>query len=464
MTQTENIKYKNSMEELTALIRGRAPIIWVITHEEGRFINELEENVAEKNGRELFVWSGYQGIVPAEEKNSFERASGAFAETWHPMKALSAIMKMKKTPGTKGSIFVMRDMHAVLAEPVPRQMRDMYNKMTADSKSLIIVSPLLAHGPGGSKPGLPPTLEKQITVIDFELPSKEKIQVEIDEVLGKMKEREKSGKNNFSKVEYSEEDRDDLVRALQGLTYGEVVTSISTCLTHLKKLSVEKIINDKRQIIKKSAILEFIDSVVEMDDIGGLDVAKEYLKKYGLAYSDEAKDFGVDPLKGILLTGVPGTGKSQLAKAVGKIWKVPLLRLDVGKVMTGLVGGSEQKMREVINQAEAMAPCVTGETLITTKTHGDISAKDLHKLLTTTDEQVLVETLDPKTLSKITTEVNTVIRRDASEKELLKISLENGKSITVTNNHKLLVRKIDSDFTWIEAKDLQEDDDLVELD
>jgi SpoVK/Ycf46/Vps4 family AAA+-type ATPase len=95
-----------------------------------------------------------------------------------------------------------------------------------------------------------------------------------------------------------------------------------------------------------------------MNDVGGLDKAKTYLTKYSKAYSDEAKDFGVEPLKGVLLTGVPGTGKSLFAKAIGKIWGVPLLRLDVGKVMTGLVGGSEGKMREVIDQAEAMAPCI----------------------------------------------------------------------------------------------------------
>jgi SpoVK/Ycf46/Vps4 family AAA+-type ATPase len=95
-----------------------------------------------------------------------------------------------------------------------------------------------------------------------------------------------------------------------------------------------------------------------MDDVGGLDMVKDYLGKYSRAYTPEAKAFGVEPLKGVLLTGVPGTGKSLLAKAIGRLWGVPLLRLDVGKVMTGLVGGSESKMRDVIKQAEAMSPCV----------------------------------------------------------------------------------------------------------
>jgi SpoVK/Ycf46/Vps4 family AAA+-type ATPase len=104
--------------------------------------------------------------------------------------------------------------------------------------------------------------------------------------------------------------------------------------------------------------LEFIDTKVETKDVGGLDLAKDYLVRYSNAHSKEAQAFGVEPLKGVLFTGIPGTGKSLLAKALGHLWKIPLLRLDMGKVMDRLVGSSEDRMRQVIAVAEAMAPCI----------------------------------------------------------------------------------------------------------
>jgi SpoVK/Ycf46/Vps4 family AAA+-type ATPase len=134
--------------------------------------------------------------------------------------------------------------------------------------------------------------------------------------------------------------------------------AIATSFTHLYRIDNDKLLRDKKTIISKSDVLEYIDVPIGLNDVGGLDLVKDYIVKYAAAHSNEAKEFGVEPLKGFILTGVPGTGKSLIAKVIGKAWGVPLLRLDVGKVMTGLVGGSEGRMREVIAQAEAMSPCL----------------------------------------------------------------------------------------------------------
>ncbi|MAG39560.1 ATPase [Candidatus Pacearchaeota archaeon] len=349
--------YKNAMEEILALIRGRAPIIWVLTHEENRFINDFMEAIATPCKRDVWLWSAYQGLIRQDQQLSTERASGEDDGTWNPQKALKRICEMHRTSDSKGTCFIMRDFHTVLGEPIPRQIRDMYEHLIGTGKTLIILSPLLAHGAGGNRAGIPPTLEKQTSVVRYELPTKNVIEEHITEVVSHMNTSTR-GKKKYTKLDYDINDIQGFVKALQGLTLIEIDNAISTSITHMNKLDADKLLMDKKQLLRKSEILEFIHAPVAMDDVGGLDMIKDYLGKYSRAYTPEAKAFGVEPLKGVLLTGVPGTGKSLLAKAIGRLWQVPLLRLDVGKVMTGLVGGSESKMRDVIKQAEAMSPCV----------------------------------------------------------------------------------------------------------
>lgn len=347
--------YQHAIEEVANLIHARVPIIWVRTHEETRFIDDFSENAAEKLKRQLLIWSGYQGLVKPKEFKKAERATGTLAETWVPQKCLDQVLKMPVNDQNPGYVFILRDFHAVLQEPVIRMLRDMYDFLADNGKSLIIVSPVLGYGVDGKNPGLPPALEKQVVVVDYALPSREQIELAVSKILEFIKN---NNPNSKTKLDYVAEEMLAISRSLQGLTLTEIENSVAACLSHLKKLDVDHLLQDKKQIVRKNQILEFIDTDVEAKDIGGLDNAKDYLVRYSKAYTKEAVEFGVEPLKGALFTGIPGTGKSQIAKAMGNIWKVPLLRLDVGKVMNGLVGGSEQRMREVIATAEAMAPCV----------------------------------------------------------------------------------------------------------
>lgn len=356
----EGSRYIDSMDEIIALIKGRAPLIWVLTHEETRFIAEFKHRVGKLHNKQLWMWSAYQGLHRIQKHMTVKRAEGDEKETWNASKALTRIAEMPKLEPEEGSgiCYIMRDMHITLAEQVVRQIRDIYGLLMGHAKTLIIVSPVLAHGNGGNKQGLPPTLEKQTCVVSYELPTFDRIHLRVLEILGHMKESLKGKKDKKTILEYTEEEITSFAKALQGLTMSEVDNALATSITHLNRLNVTKLLNEKRQIIRKSDVLEFIDTPVKVGDVGGLDRAKAYLARYARAYEDEAIAFGVEPLKGVILTGVPGTGKSLLAKVVGKMWKLPLLRLDVGKVMGSLVGQSEGKMREVINQTEAMAPCV----------------------------------------------------------------------------------------------------------
>lgn len=362
-TTRDRIRYKDAIQEIECLIRSRHPLIYVVTHEEGRFIQELYERIIKPYNKLLFLWSQYQGIVPYIPRKPPARCSGEFAETNSIGKALTKIEEFATetvaSPNNKsqarGVLFLMRDAHTVLVPPIPRQIRDIYEHLVATrpfGKSIIIVAPFLAHG---QKPGIEPTLEKQMAVVNYTLPTREQIEEQVRDILTVIKAGPAaSGK---AKVDYTDEELFKFSRVLQGLTKLEIDNAIAASLAHLWCIDIDKLVLEKRQIIRKSDILEFIDVDTTTKDIGGLDEAKKFFAAYGEAFTPEAIAFGVEPLKGVLLTGVPGGGKSLLAKAVGNLWNLPTLKLDVGKVMAGIVGSSEQRMREVILQAEGMAPC-----------------------------------------------------------------------------------------------------------
>jgi hypothetical protein len=296
----------------------------------------------------MWTWSSSQGLVRFQDRITVEAASGEEAGTNVTKNALARIVRMKKAKAPdKGICYIMRDMQIVLEGKIVRQIRDMFEHLIGLGKTIIIVSPMLAHGAGGTKQGINPTLEKQVSVVHYELPNENKIKGRIEKILGKMKKGVKN-RDKLVNLEYAKEDMTSFAKALRGLTLLEVDNAISTSLTHLKKLHIGRLINEKRQLIARSDVLEFIDLDVSLNDVGGLDAAKKYLAKYAKAQSEEAHLFGVEPLRGVILTGVPGTGKSLFSKVIGKMWAEPLLRLDIGKVMTGLVGGSEGKTREVI--------------------------------------------------------------------------------------------------------------------
>lgn len=127
---------------------------------------------------------------------------------------------------------------------------------------------------------------------------------------------------------------------------------------HLQPEDVELVLQEKRQIIRQTQILDFYPASERISDIGGLDNLKEWLLRRGGAFSERAQQYGLPHPRGLLLVGIQGTGKSLTAKAIAHHWHLPLLRLDVGRLFAGLVGESESRTRQMIQVAEALAPCV----------------------------------------------------------------------------------------------------------
>ncbi len=149
-----------------------------------------------------------------------------------------------------------------------------------------------------------------------------------------------------------------VVESALGLTLVEAENVFSKSAVRTHTFDLETILEEKKQIIRKSGLLEYYEHREEFSDVGGMEILKDWLVKRRAAFGARARDFGLPLPKGILLIGVPGTGKSLTAKAVGALWQMPLLRLDVGKIFAGLVGSSEENVRTVIKTAEAIAPAI----------------------------------------------------------------------------------------------------------
>jgi SpoVK/Ycf46/Vps4 family AAA+-type ATPase len=149
-----------------------------------------------------------------------------------------------------------------------------------------------------------------------------------------------------------------MLKAALGLTLSEAENVFARCIVEKGRFDVDLIVAEKQQLIRKSGVLEYFESKEQVEDIGGMDVLKAWLRNRALAFTDKAQRFGLPAPHGVLLLGVQGCGKSLTAKAVAQLWRLPLLRLDVGRIFAGLVGSSEENIRRAIRMAETVSPCV----------------------------------------------------------------------------------------------------------
>ncbi len=324
------------VQELDTLVRARYPLVWLVTSEEQRLEGILGE-LATRHGKSLVGWSVTRG---------FRRLGGARTrppeEVREPVAALQAIEKL-----TEPSLVVLEDFHAFLGDPtVIRAMRDLAHALKSTYSTVLILSPVLS---------IPPELEKEVTVLDVPLPTAQDLLSLLREIVAVVR---RDGK---STVELTVEDAEHLVRAALGLTLSEAENAFAKAIASDGRLSrddIKLVLEEKRQIIRKSGLLEYFSPDLSLTGVGGLEVLKGWLTRRGAAFSEAARRFGLPEPKGLLLLGVQGCGKSLTAKAIAASWHLPLLRLDMGRIFSGLVGSSEENLRRAIKVAESVAPVV----------------------------------------------------------------------------------------------------------
>lgn len=316
--------------QIETLIRARYPIIYVVSWEEKRVEDALRA-IANSRGKKIYTWSITQGmgINPQMRDDS----------TRDPLAALDFVMDSRDQ-----AIFVFKDFHSYISEnAVVRRLRDLTAALKTSYKTLIMLSPVLK---------LPPELEKEVTVLDYPLPALEELDTLLEGIIQSVKS------NTQIRAGLSPEDREQVLKAAQGLTANEAENVFAKSLVEKRCLDVDVIVSEKEQIIRKSGLLEYYRTTEAFADVGGMDSLKAWLKTRSLAFTEKAREFGLPQPKGIMLLGVQGCGKSLCCKAVASLWKLPLLRLDVGKIFSGIVGSSEENVRRAIRIAESVAPAI----------------------------------------------------------------------------------------------------------
>lgn len=320
----------NSGIAIETLIRARYPLIYVVSFEENRVESELLR-ITQNRKKQIYKWSITNGL---------ENPDGSFlGEFKDPIKVLEYILQ-----SDINGVFVMKDYHPYLNEPVViRKLRDVAHSLKTSMKNVVFLSPVLK---------VPVELEKEISVVDYNLPGKEEI-VQIVKSIS-----ESIGEADKLEISKNPMLLQKVVEAALGLTAEEAENVFAKSLVQTGDFNLKIILSEKEQIIRKSGVLEYCHVNENMKGVGGLDELKKWLNKRGKAFTLEARDFGLPEPRGVLLLGIPGCGKSLTAKAISSMWQLPLLKLDVGKVFSSLVGSSEENVRRAIQTAESIAPSI----------------------------------------------------------------------------------------------------------
>ena len=317
----------NFREEFDLSIRSRCAVMYVTTKEEERLLSVVKECAAEMNKARVTVWDFAAGFD-----------NGIAVGKGNPIAVLDYIAK---EPADTPTIYVLRDFHRFLEDNmVSRMLKNLSYQLKPQQKSILICSPVYK---------LPEELTANVSVLEFQLPTLEELRAYITNMTQNVV------------VDMDEAGFEQFVRAFQGLTITTVKTILSKALARSGKISMEDlelVLEEKKQVIRKTEVLEFFRAEETMGSIGGMDVLKSWIVTRGMAFSEKAQQFGLPYPKGVLIVGIQGTGKSLCAKAISQQWHMPLLRLDVGRLMGSYVGESEARTRQMVQIAEAMAPCV----------------------------------------------------------------------------------------------------------
>lgn len=330
-------------DELEVLIRARYPIIYVLSWEEERVEKQLAQ-IATARNKKFHVWTYTQGIVRYGAEP--QRAKSGTGSTTDPLAALDAVLQH-----VEPAIYLFKDFHPFTEEnranlAVIRRLKDVAYHLRDTYKTIVIVAPVMR---------IAPELDKDVTLVEFRPPDVKDFSKLLDRIIEDVKDKPQV------RINLDAAGRERLVHAARGLTLKEAENVFAKTLVLDGTLDAEDVsivFSEKQQIIRKSGLLEYFSSDEQFDDVAGLENLKQWLVKRSAAFTERAAEFGLPPPRGVLLLGVQGCGKSLCAKAVSSLWKLPLLRFDVGRMFGSLVGSSEENIRRAIQTAESVAPAI----------------------------------------------------------------------------------------------------------
>ncbi|AFZ42567.1 AAA ATPase central domain protein [Halothece sp. PCC 7418] len=320
-------------EELSVLIQAQYPLIYLITPEEERAEQAISEIAEQAKSRPVYVWTVTHGIAEYGKSQQTPQRN-----TVSPEAAIEWVVRQKEA-----GIYIFKDLHPFIDSPATtRWLRDAIASFKGTDKIIVVMSPVQQ---------VPIELEKEVVVLDYPLPDL----AELDQVLTKQLERTKQSRLDSSV-------REKLLRATLGLTRDEaekVYRKVYVTSQRFSESEVDVVLSEKKQLIRRNGILEFLEEDETLDNIGGLEELKRWLRLRSEAFTKKARDYGLPQPKGMLILGVPGCGKSLTAKTTSRLWGLPLLRLDMGRIYDGsTVGRSEANLRNALKTAESISPAI----------------------------------------------------------------------------------------------------------
>jgi hypothetical protein len=312
------------------------PLLAVLTAEEARAEGDITV-AARKSDRRVFYWSVTEGVVGISEKRREPNAAR------NPLAALT--FAEQAGPDT---LLILRDYHHFIQSPeVMRKLRDVVRAFKNSNRTLIML---------GVRCPLPPEMEKEVTVLEYALPTRADLALLMESLLAGAQASASS--HGVTVASPSDSVRERSIEAALGLTHFEAENAFALSLVARQSLDPDLIADEKSATVRKSGVLEVVAVQQGLDQVGGMGALKEWLEKRQRAFSQRAREFGLPAPRGVILIGVPGSGKSLLAKCVASSWRLPLLRLDVGRLFGSLVGESEGNLRRALALAEAVSPVV----------------------------------------------------------------------------------------------------------
>ncbi|MFM6222440.1 MAG: AAA family ATPase, partial [Dolichospermum sp.] len=337
LSSNKNRVYKALIEQFDLLLRAKYPLIYVVTAEEEP-VEEILTEVALQSSpsRHILFWD----IARGWSDNNADKGS--------VMAALSRVAKHDKvTQDGDNVLYVLRDLHPILKYPhneryipIIRELKNLAWDLKHDRRTIVLTSHTLE---------IPAELTEEVTAIDFPLAA-------ITEIEYLVKQKISANKLNLSNLAWEQ-----LIKACQGLSRTRIQRVLAKAIAEKDEVNdsdIDAVLSEKQQAIRQTGVLEFFTVNESLKNVGGLDNLKQWVRIRRDAFTEEAKRYGIPTPKGVLLVGIQGTGKSLSAKTIANEWRLPLLRLDIGRLFGSYVGESEGRMRQMIQLAEATAPCV----------------------------------------------------------------------------------------------------------
>ena len=317
-------------DELTLLLKARYPIIYINTIEEDRVEYIIRKYIKTTLNRSIYSWDFIDGYTNNPNNEGFAKRN--------PVQALELVERLTaQTP----ALFLLKDFNRFLTDvSISRKLKNISRILKLQPKTIIII---------GSELNIPKELSDLITILQFQLPLENEINYELKRLIQSLN------------IEIDQQILESLTRACQGFSLERIRRVLSKIIATYKTIdenSIKLLLNEKKQIISQTEILEYWSVDETISKIGGVDNLKNWLKKRKTSFGVQASTYGLPTPRGLLLVGIQGTGKSLTAKAIANEWQLPLLKLDVGKLFGGIVGESESRLRQMIEVAETISPCI----------------------------------------------------------------------------------------------------------